>query len=88
MFQSKYLFKSINCPYYNEATNSITCERPYCQFKHPKPQHAAPANPSEDTQTNEPAACNNDSKLTKIHAIKCSVLTRSFISKQVGTNRS
>ncbi len=36
MFQPLNLFKSINCPFYIQSNNTITCERPYCQFRHPK----------------------------------------------------
>lgn len=35
MFQTLNLFKSINCPYYSSTTNTLTCDRPHCQFKHP-----------------------------------------------------
>ncbi len=35
MFQSLNLFKSINCPFYSAANNTLTCDRPHCQFKHP-----------------------------------------------------
>lgn len=35
MFQSLNLFKSLNCPFYSPSTNTLTCDRPYCQFKHP-----------------------------------------------------
>ena len=35
MFQSLNLFKSIHCPFYSAASNTLTCDRPHCQFKHP-----------------------------------------------------
>jgi hypothetical protein len=38
MFDPLNLFKSVNCPYYNSVTNTLACERPYCQFRHPPKQ--------------------------------------------------
>jgi len=35
MFQSLNLFKSINCPFYSQVNNTLNCDRPHCQFKHP-----------------------------------------------------
>ena len=34
MFPTLNLFKSINCPFYSSANNTLACERPHCQFKH------------------------------------------------------
>ncbi len=36
MFQSLNYFKTIKCPFQDEATNK--CERPYCHYKHIKTQ--------------------------------------------------
>ena len=38
MFQSLNLFKSSNCPFYSPASNTLSCERPYCLFRHPNLQ--------------------------------------------------
>ncbi len=40
MFDPLNLFKSFNCPYYNSNTNTLSCERPYCQFRHPSKQQS------------------------------------------------
>ena len=35
MLPSLNLFKSVTCPFYSKPNSNQTCERPYCQFKHP-----------------------------------------------------
>lgn len=47
MFQSLNLFKTISCPY-------NACERPYCQFKHPKGSTPPPASVDNDLEATEP----------------------------------
>lgn len=62
MFQPLNLFKSINCPSFTQTSNTITCDRPYCQFKHPKTSTAPPVASSvpvvtkNDNIANKPAA--------------------------------
>jgi hypothetical protein len=59
MFDPLNLFKSVNCPYYNSISNTITCERPYCQFRHPPKQQSNAASKQEEHLSSEPV---NNSK--------------------------
>lgn len=75
MFQPLNLFKFINCPSLTQTNNNtITCERPYCQFKHPKVSNSSTATSSvsvtkDDTIKNNikddstPSTSNVDTKL-------------------------
>ena len=55
MFQSLNLFKSLNCPFYSQANNTLTCERPHCQFKHPnKILYTSVGLPKQNLSSNTP----------------------------------
>lgn len=72
MFESSNFFKSINCPYYSSSSNTNTCERPYCQFKHPnlnktdQQQQPQQATTSNSTKTQQTASSSNNEPLNKL----------------------
>ena len=71
MFESSNFFKSINCPYYSSSSNTNTCERPYCQFKHPNLNKTDQQQPqlttaSNSTKTQQTASSSNNEPLNKL----------------------
>ena len=66
MFQSLNLFKAINCPFYSQNSNTSTCERPYCQFKHPKSSSTTASIEQTDLLTKDDYISESYSEMWKV----------------------